>query len=335
MSQITTTCFIVLLFFGCITAQISQKLWETVRIGRNKIIKCSVDSSMSLSSNIVHLYRQRPGEAILRIMHFQAGVTSATNEAGIPSRFNGRIREQTVSLTISSAQKQDEATYYCALWKGDTKVFGSGTRLYVTDFPVNSLKLSAYPISKPNNGKRTLLCQARGMFPDLVRFTWKDESGTEVKQSDTYDLLEQKDEGQELKVTSMLIVDQQKASSTSYTCSVQHENEQSVIIQTNTSDEEKKVEVEPSPGPAPTCAPSENKQQDQGDEERDQEEKDGSVALVHRLYLFSLTYLTLLGKNMLYFCAVCVILYKKRAGNSETVSRKSSQPEQVNKPRAS
>ncbi|XP_037401627.1 immunoglobulin lambda-1 light chain-like isoform X2 [Pygocentrus nattereri] len=277
MSQITTTCFIVLLFFGCITAQIShEKFWETVRVGRNKIIKCSVDSSMSLSSTIVHLYRQRPGEAILRIMHFQAGAKSATNEAGIPSRFNGKIREQTVSLTISSAQKQDEATYYCALWKGDEKVFGSGTRLYVTDSPVKSLKLSAYPISKPNNGKRTLLCQARGMFPDLVRFTWKDASGTEVKQSDTYDLLEQKDEGQELKVTSMLIVDQQKASSTSYTCSVHHENEQSVTIQTNSSDEEKKVEVDPSPGPAPTCAPSENKQQDLDDEdkERDQEEKE-------------------------------------------------------------
>ncbi|KAL6490287.1 hypothetical protein MHYP_G00006320 [Metynnis hypsauchen] len=203
---------------------------------------------------------------------------------------------------------------------GNEKVFGSGTRLYVTDSPVKSPKLSVYSTTKTNNGKQILLCQARGMFPDLVRFTWKDKN-IEVKQSDTYDLLEQKDEDQELEVTSMLIVDQQKASSTSYTCFVQHENEQKVDIPTSSSDEEKKVEVVPSPGPAPTCAPSENKQQDQDDEviEREQEEKDGSVALVHRLYLFSLTYLTLLGKNVLYFCAVCVILYKKRAGNSETV----------------
>ncbi|KAL7876316.1 hypothetical protein AOLI_G00112790 [Acnodon oligacanthus] len=121
MSQITTTCFTVLLFLGCFTAQIShEKLWETVRIGRNKIIKCSVDSSVSLSSTVVHLYRQRSGEAIRRIMYFQASAPSATNEADIPSRFNGRIRGQTVSLTISSAQREDEATYYCALWKGDT-----------------------------------------------------------------------------------------------------------------------------------------------------------------------------------------------------------------------
>ncbi|KAL7876315.1 hypothetical protein AOLI_G00112780 [Acnodon oligacanthus] len=220
---------------------------------------------------------------------------------------------------------------------GNEKIFSSGTRLYVTDSPVKSPKLSAYHISKTNNGKRILLCQARGMFPDVVRFTWKNEGNTEVKQSDTYDLLEQTDEDQELKVTSMLIVDQQKANSASYTCSVQHEKEQSVNIPTSSSDEEKKVEVDPSPGHGPTCPPSQNKEQDQEDEdkEREQEEKDGSVALVHRLYLFSLTYLTLLGKNVLYFCAVCVILYKKRAGNSETVSRKSSQPGQVKKPRAS
>ncbi|XP_036451851.1 uncharacterized protein LOC118825371 [Colossoma macropomum] len=473
MSQITTTCFIALLFFGCITAQISHEKWlETVRAGRNKIIKCNVDSSVSPSSTVLHLYRQRPGEAIRRIMHFAAGATSATNENDIPSRLNGRIRGQTVSLTISSAQREDEATYYCALWKGDTvlksggeavhkpggasqiehcalhpysryllsmsflfpsvhsaekleqkvlmtkaaaklaiiecrfsanclnyvhwyqkkedelkrvqyvdindgttrnnpvfeylksarkgirtfvlkipdlkpehsatyycacwtgyHIFGSGTRLYVSDSLVQPPKLSAYPISRPNNGKRTLLCQARGMFPDQVKFTWKDESGTEVKQSDTYDLLEQKDEGQEVRVTSMLIIDPQKASSKTYTCFVQHEHEKDIVISTSSSDEEKKDDVEPSPGPAPTCAPSQNKQQDQEDEneEHEQEENDGSEALVHRTYLFSLTYLTLLGKNVLYFFAVCVILYKKRAGNSETVS----QPGQVNKPRAS
>ena len=100
-----------------------------MRPGRNKIIKCTVDSSHSLSSTVLHLYRQRPGEALRRIMHFPAGATSATNEKDIPSRFNGRVNGQTVSLTISTAQKEDEATYYCALWKGDT-VLESGRKQY-------------------------------------------------------------------------------------------------------------------------------------------------------------------------------------------------------------
>uniref|UniRef100_A0A8B9GQB2 Ig-like domain-containing protein n=1 Tax=Astyanax mexicanus TaxID=7994 RepID=A0A8B9GQB2_ASTMX len=86
-------------------------------------------------------------------------------------------------------------------------------------------ELAAFPISpSEGNGKRALLCQARGMYPDLVKFMWKDQAGNEVKLSDTEELLEQRDEGQEVRVTSMLIIDQQKARSNTFTCSVQHED---------------------------------------------------------------------------------------------------------------
>lgn len=87
---------------------------------RTKIIRCSVDSSVSLSSSTLHLYRQRPGETLHRLMHFAAGASAAKNDHGVPSRFNGKIQGQNVALTISGIQSEDAATYYCAVWKGDT-----------------------------------------------------------------------------------------------------------------------------------------------------------------------------------------------------------------------
>ncbi|KAL7879880.1 hypothetical protein SRHO_G00021340 [Serrasalmus rhombeus] len=148
------------------------------------------------------------------------------------------------------------------------------------------------------------MCQARDMFPKLVRFTWKDQSDTELTLSETYDLLEQKDD-EEARVTSMLIIDQQKASSTSYTCSVQHEDKHDKI----------KITAEPlkdsDPDPVQPCPPQVD------------EQKQGSLEMVHRLYLFNLTYVSLLVKNVLYFCAVGVLLYKSRVENNKTFSKTS------------
>lgn len=59
----------------------------------------------------------------------------------------------------------------------------------------------------------------------------------------------------------------------------------------------------------------------------------GLFELTRRLSLFNLTYLLLLGKNAAYFCAVCVVLYKRR--NSESDRSQSTKPGKVNKPRAS
>lgn len=79
-----------------------------------------------------------------------------------------------------------------------------------------------FPVSRiHSNGKHVLLCNARDMFPNLVKFIWNDESGGEVK-SGGYDLLEQTDD--EEGITSMLIVDKSKSSMLNkYKCTVKHE----------------------------------------------------------------------------------------------------------------
>ncbi|GAA6108386.1 uncharacterized protein LOC124626096 [Tachysurus ichikawai] len=118
------------------------------------------------------------------------------------------------------------------------KLFGSGTKLYVTDTLKDQVKtpqVAVYQVSKPlQNKKRVLLCQAKGMFPDLVRFTWQaeDQSGKKVELKDD-EQLEQRDDNPEIRITSMLIVDKDKLRSSTFTCSVQHDNsveDQRVIV---------------------------------------------------------------------------------------------------------
>ncbi|KAL7879892.1 hypothetical protein SRHO_G00021460 [Serrasalmus rhombeus] len=191
---------------------------------------------------------------------------------------------------------------------GWVKRFGAGTRLYVTEDKVKAPTLSTYPIVKQSNGKSVLLCQARDMYPSLVRFKWK-EGSSNVEG----DLVEQNDTST---VTSMLIVDEDKARKNEYTCIVQHEGsvtDNKLVI----SKEDGKPPTTESPtGGIPTCSPSPDKKEEEST-------NFASSELVHRLYLFNLTYVSLLVKNVLYFCAVGVLLYKRRAGNSETFSKPS------------
>ncbi|XP_045560168.1 uncharacterized protein [Salmo salar] len=104
--------------------------------------------------------------------------------------------------------------------------FGSGTRLYVTDNHVRKPKVTVYPASNPeSNGKTTLICLARDMFPDLVKISWKmeDEYGqtVEVSKAET-EQLEQREEGQ---TTSMIIIDKENAYKNKYRCYVEHEGD--------------------------------------------------------------------------------------------------------------
>ncbi|CAB1321563.1 unnamed protein product [Coregonus sp. 'balchen'] len=84
-------------------------------------------------------------------------------------------------------------------------------------------KVTVYPASNPDsNGKTTLLCLARDMFPDLVKISWKMEDANgrtvEVPKAER-EVLEQREEGQ---TTSMIIIDKEKAYRNKYICSVEY-----------------------------------------------------------------------------------------------------------------
>ncbi|KAF5904091.1 T cell receptor gamma 2, partial [Clarias magur] len=112
-------------------------------------------------------------------------------------------------------------------------------------------KVSGYPASKPQtNGKHVLLCQAKEMFPDLVKFTWQAEDHGGQKVDLKAEVLEQRDEVPDVKITSMLIVDKSQLKSNKFTCFVDHigNNKHTVVIPAFQQDEET-----PDPVPVNTC----------------------------------------------------------------------------------
>ncbi len=69
-----------------------------------------------------------------------------------------------------------------------------------------------------------MLCQASGMFPDLVTFKWKKKGAGDIYQDiSAGDVVEQRNESPTVTVTSMLIVDKDKAQTDTFQCTVIHE----------------------------------------------------------------------------------------------------------------
>ncbi|XP_038573122.1 immunoglobulin lambda-like polypeptide 1 [Micropterus salmoides] len=104
-------------------------------------------------------------------------------------------------------------------------IFGSGTKLYVTDNPVVKPVVSVYPAASRahHEGKSSLLCVASGMFPPLVRFSWKrrkENSLTEELAPAEEEQLELRESG---RTAAIRVIDRDALYTYKYRCYVQHE----------------------------------------------------------------------------------------------------------------
>ncbi|XP_045560169.1 T-cell receptor gamma chain C region C10.5 [Salmo salar] len=174
--------------------------------------------------------------------------------------------------------------------------FGSGTTLYVTDSNQRKPKVTVYPASNSeSNGKTTLLCLARDMFPDLVKISWKIEDANgrrmEVSKAET-EQLEQREEGQ---TTSMIIIDKEKTYRNKYVCSVEHEwGAQQFDIPKDTP---------------PTC-PFRNDTQ----EPLTLQFTEDSFQSTCSLNLASVVYTVMIVKSMVYCCGLSLLLHHRILG---------------------
>ncbi|XP_029970483.1 uncharacterized protein LOC115405146 [Salarias fasciatus] len=101
-------------------------------------------------------------------------------------------------------------------------IFGSGTKLYVTEQRVVKPVVSVYPAASRDPLKNHLLCVASAMFPPEVQFSWKrlkQNGGLEELNSREGEQLELRESGRS---TSILVLGQHDVE-TKYRCSVKHE----------------------------------------------------------------------------------------------------------------
>nr|XP_048301106.1 immunoglobulin lambda-1 light chain-like isoform X9 [Myodes glareolus] len=143
----------------------------SVAVGETVEITCSGDQ---LPKKYAHWFQQKPGQTILRLIYKDTELSS-----GIPDRFSGSSSGTTATLTISRAQPEDEADYYCLSSYGDdsnTKsVFGSGTELTVLGQPKSAPKITVFPPSSEElqTNKATVVCLINDFSPRTITVAWE------------------------------------------------------------------------------------------------------------------------------------------------------------------
>ncbi|XP_071334080.1 immunoglobulin lambda-1 light chain-like [Trachinotus anak] len=206
--------------------------------------------------------------------------------------FNSRQVFVSVSFTVGAG-----SWYY---------MFGSGTKLYVTDEQVVKPVVSVYPAAPRAHleGKSSLLCLASAMFPPRVQFSWKRQ-----KEGGPLEELPPA-EGEQLELTesgrstAILLIHQPENSTYKYSCYVKHEG--------GTVEAPTQQEV---PAPAASCPP----EREPAHPAALQQAPLGPLDPLQpqcRVKLLCLLYTVLIVKSLVYCCGLSLLMILRNKGPS-------------------
>uniref|UniRef100_A0A4W6CM81 Ig-like domain-containing protein n=1 Tax=Lates calcarifer TaxID=8187 RepID=A0A4W6CM81_LATCA len=154
-----------------------DQLSLTRRVGETVSFSCG--RTNQCGSNYVFWYQKKDKETFKAILRITSG-GSPGKPYNHPQEndFTAARTQSSCELKIATVQVSHSASYYCSfsLTVGNLVfIFGSGTKLYVTDKDIVKPVVSVYPAASRAHlgGKTSLLCLASGMFPPLVQFSWK------------------------------------------------------------------------------------------------------------------------------------------------------------------
>ncbi|EPQ20837.1 Ig lambda chain V region 4A [Myotis brandtii] len=92
---------------------VTQEPSVSISPGGTVTLTCGLSSGAVSTGNYPAWYQQKPGKAPHMLIY-----STNNRPSGVPDRFSGSISGNKAALTISGAQPEDEADYYCGLDMG-------------------------------------------------------------------------------------------------------------------------------------------------------------------------------------------------------------------------
>ncbi|XP_034537990.1 immunoglobulin lambda-1 light chain-like [Notolabrus celidotus] len=272
---------------------IQEDLTLTRRVGEEVSFSCG--RTDLCDGSYVFWYQKKDTETfrvILDISRSTGDIDRRYNHPQVDD-FSGVKKQNSYELQIQRVELSHSATYYCSCGGRYYLIFGSGTKLFVTDEPVVKPVVSVYPAASRAQleGKSSLLCVASDMFPPLVQISWERRKGDgqlEVLSPAEGEQLELRESG---RTVSILIVPQRENITDRYLCSVQHER---VRVAARTEQEV--------PAAAASCPPER-----EAPDLTAMQQTQLSFQAQCRVKLLSLLYSLLILKSLVYCCGLSLL----------------------------
>ncbi|XP_015812027.3 immunoglobulin lambda-1 light chain [Nothobranchius furzeri] len=202
--------------------QLTQEVTLTRRAGESVSISCG--GTQPCAYSWIYWYQKKDTETFKAVLGFDASNSEVYKGYGHPQQdeFSAENNQNGCELKLNKVQQEHAASYYCSCWVSGywNPIFGSGTKLYVSDQQVVKPVVSMYPAASHLEGTSPLMCLASDMFPPLVRFSWrrqKEDGPLEDLSPDDGEQLELRESGRS---AAILLVPN---STYKYSCSMQHE----------------------------------------------------------------------------------------------------------------